>query len=386
MQQREGNQSGLSETNLKLYEARRQDNLNQNLPLPDLGVANSTYDGTKGRATAADLFIGNLPKTIIQGTARGAAVVAPAVGELFGADTGSVDLRTGAWWEDALFGEGELSVDAEIKDPLISAGASEDTAAAASAPLAVLFASLDVVPGGRVAKEGVMAFLSTAAKTNDLNLIKAEMKAVGFSDDSVVKWGAEFQNAKNIDEVEVIFKKAGAEEKVFKQLDNTPLNTVDETNPVTLGGKPFRETVVNTKNKVLNLFKKTDIDEAAPSRRAIAENETPSLKQFDEAIDTLRTVDASVDEVAEEVLDLRATVRTEPERFVETTKFVDESAPSLADDSLVDTDALKSPGIFTPEKREVFKTAVKNKENATTLREDFVSRLVDVEQEIVQQG
>ena len=332
LQQKSG---GLSDTNRKIYEARQREQMQSLMPLPDLGVGNSTASGASGPTGLPDMFIGNLPKTIFQGTARGFAVAPAAVGEVFGADVGSIDLRQGTWWEKAFFGEGEMSVDTEGKDVLTSFGASEESAAKASAPLVALFAISDLLPGGKAVREGVMGFLGTIAKTTDLKVIEAEMKTIGFSDESVVKWGGEFQNAKNVDDASAIFKQAGEEEKLSRNLDNTPLKTLDDTDPVTPRGNSFKEKVVTTKSKVMDIFKKTDISDKAPSRRALAETKTPTLKQFDDAVDTLRVVDASVDDVLPDIQELRETIRTEPARFSnDVPKTADDipSGPHDADD------------------------------------------------------
>jgi len=416
LQQKSG---GLSDTNRKIYEARQREQMQSLMPLPDLGVGNSTaqvkenngsplgkvfFGGVLGGANTSDY--GTVAKDMAQGTARGFAVAPAAVGEVFGADVGSIDLRQGTWWEKAFFGEGEMSVDTEGKDVLTSFGASEESAAKASAPLVALFAVSDLLPGGKAVREGVMGFLGTITKTTDLKVIEAEMKKIGFSDESVVKWGGEFQNAKNVDDASAIFKQAGEEEKLFRNLDNTPLKTVDDTNPVTPRGNAFTEKVATTKSKVLDIFNKTDISKKSPIRQVLSETDAPTLKQLDEAVETLRVADASVDDLVSDIQELRETVRTEPERFsADVPKAADEvptsaktpteainkdiqSAKKEPVDSSegVDAKALEAPGIFKPEKRPQFKAAVKTQENATALREQYVDRLVDVEGQIVKEG
>lgn len=55
-------------------------------------------------------------------------------------------------------------------------------------------------------------------------------------------------------------------------------------------------------------------------------------------------------------------------------------------DETIDNDILKDPGILSKENREKFKGAVKTKENASSLREKDVDRLVEVEEEIASKG
>ena len=301
----------LSDTNRAILDKRQEQARIDSLPMPELPGASpySTYDGSQGPATGMDLFIGNLPKTIVQGTARGAAVVPSAVGSLFGADTDDAKLPTDFWWSKAVFGEGDLSLNTEVRDPLVAAGASEESAVAASAPLAILFASLDVLPGGKPVKMGILSFLETVAKTTDPKVIETEMKALGFSDDSIVKWGGEFQAAKTTDEVEAIFKAAGQDEKNIKLVENTSLKTVDDSNPITIAGKSYDEVVTSVKTRVQKIFDDLNI----PSN--ISKTPNFSLKTLDSDMAVLAKADVDITDLADDIADIRATMRAEPERF-----------------------------------------------------------------------
>lgn len=345
------------------------------IPLPSMGTANSTYNGSQGRATGADLSIANLPKAVFHGTTRGAAAAALTVkGMIEGTpQTYTASNPVSKFW----FGKDPITLKSEVEDPLVAMGADEAAAKRAAPSLAILLTALDLTPGGGAAKNGIKALI----KTVDVDDVAKLMKGMGMQERTIVEFGIPFSKASTEKEVVKLLDEA----VIFNKKNSTPLKVVDDSEPVTVAGKVFTEQVVQARKVAVQLLDKAGEKVTAVVRNAIKREPKPSLMAFEETVRVLDNLKVDTTPLKAVVTDLSDTVKLDPERFG---LDAGSKKPVVAKavDTTVDKKALETSAIFKIDNRETLKATVKTQENATLLRLQYADELVAVEEQIMKSG
>lgn len=278
------------------------------LPMPDLGVGNSTPQTSVG---GPDLFIGNLPKTIIQGTARGAFV---AGNILAGAAVGKTPEEVNKYTftpEGAArvwLGDEEVGLASEGTEILKKIGFSEKSAANVAPGILVALTSLDIFTGG--SSKGVINSLKTV---DDIAEAGKLLRGAGFTDDVVDQYAPVFANTKTLKETTEAFEAAYKLQTTTRKVETTPLTTLDKSNPITVKGEAFDDVVGSTRKKISDIFKKVG-DSDLPTWTAVKtrftdEAVTPTLRDFNNASVLLRSVGEDVKDIDNAIADIRGVLR-----------------------------------------------------------------------------
>lgn len=353
------------------------------LPLPDMDTQGSTPQFSQG---GPDLFIGNLPKAVIQGTARGAFAVGNILaGAFLGMSPDEVNKYsfTPEGGARLWLGDEPVGLSSEGTSILTKIGFSERSASSLAPGILVALTALDGFTGG--SSKGVITALKNADNALDAGKV---LRSAGVTEDLVEEYASVFAKTKTLKETTEAFESLYKLQTTTRKVETTPLSTFDGTDPITVkGGQAFSEVVDNGRRQVSDLFKKagdSDLPAWSAVKGRFTEGEAPTLRDFNNAAVLLKSSGQEVKGIETVVADIRATMKVEPERFaVQRDALVTAETPiSLK----IDEPTLNKPGIFSKEERPVLIEAVKTKENATVLRERYVDRLVDVSEEIAQQG
>jgi hypothetical protein len=120
--------------------------------------------------------------------------------------------------EKILFGDEPIyDYKEEVRRAAISFGASEERAEELSIPLAIAFATLDVIPPFKITAKGIGAVSKNIAKTTDLQLIVKELKNVfKGGDDELLAVAEGFVKANNPKEIESVLTGIVKEQDALK--------------------------------------------------------------------------------------------------------------------------------------------------------------------------
>lgn len=146
------------------------------------------------------------------------------------------------------------------------------------------------------------------------------MRSAGFDDDIIKQYAPIFAGTTARKETSVALEAALKLQNTTRKSVTTPLRTVDNSRPVTIGGKAFDESVGGVREDVGKLFNNVPKEKRSPeivkARSVIKENEAPTITQLNTAVKVLEDAGEDVSKIRSVVDDLTLTVKAEPERFV----------------------------------------------------------------------
>lgn len=357
------------------------------LPMLDMDTQGSTAQFSQG---GPDLFIGNLPKAVVQGTARGAFAVGNILaGAFLGMSPEEVNKYsfTPEGGARLWLGDEKVGLLSEGTDILTKIGFSEKSATNMAPGILVALTALDGFTGG--SSKGVITALKNADNVLDAGKV---LRSAGIAEDLVDDYASVFAKTKTLKETTEAFESLYKLQTTTRKIETTPLTAFDGTDPITVkGGQAFSEVVDTGRRQVSDLFKKagdSDLPAWSAVKGRFGEGEAPSLRDFNNAAVLLKSSGQDVKDIESVIADIRATIKVEPERFTTTPKESSVTAvtPESPTSIKVDEDALSKPTIFSKEERPALVEAVKTKENAVVLKERNVDRLAEVTEEIAQQG
>lgn len=294
---------------LQSYKKKQQQEFSDALPMPDMGTANSTAQVTE---IGFNPFV-DIPKMVVQGTARGAfATGMVAGGALLGMSPEEINKvrfkpESGA---KVWLGEEEVGLASEGTDILTSFGVPEKMAVNTAPFLVVGLTALDLTTGGGGKGNFVKRF---AKMTNEAEIAK-DLKAFRFSDETVTEFAPQFAKTTDEKEIAKLFADAAKAESVF----TTELRVADGADVVTPGGQVFSDAVSSVRNRLESIFKKTDEAELGGTKAVVEraiKADSPTIKDLRLATDALEVAGAKVDDIVKDLSDITATVKIDPERF-----------------------------------------------------------------------
>lgn len=215
---------------LQSYKRKQQQDFSDALPLPNMGTGNSTPQVSQG---GPDLFIGNLPKTLIQGTARSAfatgQVLAGAAMGMTPAEVNKVAFKPESGAKIWL-GEEEVGLASEGTDILTGFGVPEKWAVNSAPFLIAGFTAIDAATGG-----GKESLLKSFVKATDEVKIAKGLETMRFSKETASEFAPLFAKADTEEKVAKLIAEAAKAESVY----TTGLKVADGGDVITTGGQVF---------------------------------------------------------------------------------------------------------------------------------------------------
>lgn len=316
-EQEKAKRPGLSPIGMKAIEMQESQELFGDT-LPNMGTANSTSPTPVGPSTM------DFAKEIPQGITRTVATVGISAGNLahrvVGREAPFEDeiQTTGSPITEAIFGKTPIKTfkkygEAGIEFVDDATGLKIDKA---FAPFyAVAGVALDLSGTGGGAKN-LFRSLHSAKTFEDAATI---MRTAGFDDDVVKDYAPIFAKTTAKEETSQALEAALKLQNTTKKINNSPLRVIDESEPITVGGKVFSDEVRTLRESTVKLFDEVPVEKMTPEisqlRSTIKRTETPSIEDFTNATRALEGIGVKVDELQSSLDDLRNTVKTEPGRF-----------------------------------------------------------------------
>lgn len=215
------------------------------LPSVDLTkTAQSTERAPVEKRTGGKFVLPSVAKTVVQGTARGAAATGTfGASRLLGATKEEANIQEvvpKTKFEKVIFGKEPFSVKTEAIDPLITFGASEQSATKFGAPLLGLLTTLDAFTGG--GKKELLK--KTLVDTKTLSAGEEILKNLGISDDVVKDIAPLIIKSNDGDKIEKLI-----EEAISRTKETTETKPVIKTEVV---DETFKKAVVERDPKAVD--------------------------------------------------------------------------------------------------------------------------------------
>lgn len=318
-EQEKAKRPGLSPIGMKALEQEQSFNLFGTRDMPEMGVGNSTSPVPTGPGTV------DLARGFGQGMARGYAASGQFMAKQFGLASGDeVDPNeyfgrgeTAGKVGRAVFGTDQKFTATSEDEELLDMIGLEGGSATSGGRLTVLLAGLDLFTGGAIkGLKGAVTVLKNADNVEDAFKV---MKNIGFDDDIARDYASVFAKTKDSKVIMRGLESAMELQNTTKVVSKSPLRVVDNSEPMTVGGKVFGDEVQTLRTATTRLFDDVPLEkmtaELTQIRTMLKRNETPSLDDFGRAISVLEDAGVKTDSIRASFDDLSATVKVEPQRF-----------------------------------------------------------------------
>ncbi len=342
-------QGGVFSNTLNKYQDKEHQEMVLNMAPPHFPGANS--QSTSPFAVGPDTM--DLVKEVVQSTTRTVGTVGISAGNLpyqaVGKEGPFPDVieTTGSPITKAIFGDTPIKSFKKYGEAGIEF-VDDVTGLEIDKRFAPFFAVAGIamdLSGAGGAPKGLFKSLHAARSFDEAASV---MRKAGFDNDLIEEYAPLFAKTVAKEETSATLEAVLKLQETTKKLQTTPLRVVDNSEPITKGGKVFTRAVQDARDGALKLFDDVATEARTPelvaARSSILRNEAPSLIDLKAVIRQLDEAGMKTDELQASVDDLQSTVKTDPKKFgVVPLKA---NVPSLAEDLYVP--GLKEERPFDP--------------------------------------
>ncbi len=318
----------LSETNQKILAAKRAAaDVQDYIPTPNLAVpsANSTaqvYDPSMGP------LVTELAGGFAQGVARGFMTTGGLINDaarnpttvtyknLTKIDPNTVfgNSESAAKVGRIVFGDEEMDITSEGDEFLKVLGLEEGTTPWKSGTLMALLSVADLFGGSG---SGIRGAVRTLEGVNNAADAAKVLRSIGFEEDIVTQYAPVFAATRTSTDTTAALEAAAKFQTTSRRVETTPIRTLDDADVLTVGGKVLRDEVIEVRDILVKFLDEVGNDYSNAIKADLLKGEVPSLRQFRAADDFLKASGIESGIVSARLADIRATVKTEPQRFLD---------------------------------------------------------------------